>query len=271
MGECGMGNGMSRNASWCVRLLSAVSLAVLLCVLPASGQTVHFDFSTGTHGFIAGFADYPVGEETFYELDAGLRPLPTILGAGTSLFITGNNHSDDLFMYYKGRLTGLLPSTPYRMTFDLELASEAEFGSFGIGGSPAHSVYLKAGASAAEPDRLIEDGHYRLSVDKGQQSQPGAAALVLGDVSKPDGAPPGFQFINRASAPKALEAMTSSDGALWLFFGTDSGFEGTTQLYYTDFRATLTPIPEPQTFVIALAASLTFCITRAIRHSLIRH
>ena len=183
----GNGKGMSRKARCCVRGIFVVVAAAILQVLPASGQTVHFDFSTGDHGFVAGFADYPVGEEAFYELDAGLRPLPTNLGLRTSLFITGNNHSDDLFMYYTRRIDGLLPNTPYRVTFDIELASEAEFGSFGIGGSPAHSVYLKAVRSGAEPDQLIQDGFYRMSVDKGQQSQPGAAALVLGDVSKAEG------------------------------------------------------------------------------------
>ena len=270
MAEWGMGNVMSAKVRWSVRIC-CVAVAAFLRVLPASGQTIHFDFSTGSHGFVAGFADYPVGEETFYELDSGLRPLPTNLGTGTSLFITGNNHSDDLFMYYRRQIAGLLPSTPYRVTFDIELASEAEFGSFGIGGSPAHSVYLKAGASGAEPDRLIQEGFYRMSVDKGQQSQPGAAALVLGDVSKAEEAQPGFQLIARSSAANAFEAQTSPDGGLWLFFGTDSGFEGPTQLYYTDFRATLTPIPEPQTFVNALTALLTLGVARAYRHSFIRH
>src|SRR5688572_31086285 len=101
MAERGMGKGMSSKTRCCVRILFIVVSAAMLQVLPVVGQTIQFDFSGGDHGFVAGFTDYPVGEEAFYELDAGLRPLPTPLGSGTSLFISGNNHSDDLFMYYK--------------------------------------------------------------------------------------------------------------------------------------------------------------------------
>lgn len=248
-----------------VRLL-IIALTVTLPRLAAGADTLQFDFAQGNHGFVAGFADYPVGEETFYELESELRPLPSNLGQATSLFISGNNHSDDLFMFYKRRISGLAPGTPYRLGFELQFATEAEFGSFGIGGSPAHSVFLKAGASAIEPDREIVGGAYQLNVDKGAQSNPGSAALVLGDVSKPDGAPAGFQLVARSSGAEFLDATSSSTGDLWLFFGTDSGYEGTTSLYYTNFSATLEPIPEPTTAVLAAVMILTAALSIAMRH-----
>jgi hypothetical protein len=231
---------------------------LIACVTPlaARAETLQFDFAQSNHGFVAGFVDYPVGEETFYELDSGIRPLPTNLGPATALFISGNNHSDDLFMFYKRRITGLVPGMPYRLGFDLQFATEPEFGSFGIGGSPAHSVYLKAGASALEPVGVVQDGGYRLNVDKGEQSNPGDAALVIGDVSKPDGAPAGFQLVTRSSGDSFLDATSSSAGDLWLFFGTDSGFEGTTSLYSTNFNVTLEAIPEPTTAALAMVAIL---------------
>jgi hypothetical protein len=241
--------------------------AVIASMLPlaAHAETLQFDFAQGNHGFVAGFVDYPVGEETFYELQSGLLPLPPNLGQATSLFISGNNHSDDLFMFYKQRVTGLSPSTPYRLGFDLQFATEAEFGSFGIGGSPAHSVFLKAGASAVEPDRIIVDGSYQLNVDKGAQSKPGSAALAIGDVSKPEGAPDGFQLVTRSSGASFLDATSSPTGDLWLFFGTDSGFEGTTSLYYTNFNVTLNPIPEPTTAALAIAATVMAIAATVIR------
>jgi hypothetical protein len=238
-----------------VRLL-IISLTVGALPLAARAETLQFEFAQGNHSFVAGFADYPVGEETFYELESQLRPLPPNLGQATSLFISGNNHSDDLFMFYKRRISGLVPNTPYRLGFASQFATEAEFGSFGIGGSPAHSVYLKAGASAFEPAGIVQNGDYRLNVDKGQQASPGAAALVLGDVSKPDGAPVGFQLVTRSSGAEFLDATSSPAGDLWLFFGTDSGFEGTTSLYYTNFDVTLEPIPEPTTAGLAAVALL---------------
>jgi hypothetical protein len=253
------------------RQLSAIRntflIALVVCVLPraAHAETLHFDFAQGNHGFVAGFVDYPVGEETFYELEAGLRPLPPNLGQATSLFISGNNHSDDLFMFHKGRISGLAPGTPYRLGFELQFATEAEFGSFGIGGSPAHSVFLKAGASAIEPDREIVGGAYQLNVDKGAQASPGLAALVIGDVSKAEGAADGFQLVTRSSGASFLDATTSTAGDLWLFFGTDSGYEGTTSLYYTNFKVTLEPIPEPTTAALATAAILIAVAANVIR------
>jgi hypothetical protein len=249
---------------------------LVACVTPlaARAETLQFDFAQDHHGFIAGFVDYPVGEDTFFELESGLRPLPSNLGQATSLFISGNNHSDDLFIFYKRNISGLTPSTSYRLGFDIQFATEAAFGSFGIGGSPAHSVYLKAGASALEPAGIVQNGDYRLNVDKGQQASPGAAALVLGDVSKPDGAPAGFQLVSRASGAEFLAATSSPAGDLWLFFGTDSGFEGTTSLYYTDFNVTLEPIPEPTTAALGALAILIAATAVAMRHRssfVIRH
>jgi hypothetical protein len=35
---------------------------------------------------------------------------------------------------------------------------------------------------------------------------------------------------------------TDADGRLWVVIGTDSGFEGTTEIYYLNGTITLTPI-----------------------------
>ena len=49
-----------------------------------------FDFSEHTDGWIAGFADYPVGEEVFYELTSGRAPLPDPLDQSQfSMMISG--------------------------------------------------------------------------------------------------------------------------------------------------------------------------------------
>ena len=63
------------------------------------------------------------------------------------MYISGNNHSDDLFMYYKRRIGSLRPGGVYAITFDVEFASMYPDGSIGIGGSPANSVFFKAGAT----------------------------------------------------------------------------------------------------------------------------
>jgi len=212
---------------------------------PVSATTYRFDydFSTGDHGFVAGFSDYPEGEQPTYELTADHRPAPVEVGGADALYISGKNHSSDLFMYYKKKISGLQPNSSYQVDFELELASKAPFGSAGIGGSPAHSVYLKTGAVGFEPDNVVEGGYYRMNLDKGNQSKGGSDVFNIGDVAKPKTDPSfdTYAIIHRDSGDTTIfNATTDSAGNLWVLFGTDSGFEGTTSLYYTQFTVNLT-------------------------------
>lgn len=234
-------------------------------------QTFSWDFSTDDAlGWQAGFADYPPGEEDFYQLNADVRSLPFNLGGDQALFITGDNRSDDLFMYFRQRVTGLDPNTRYQVIFDLELASDAPADSFGIGGSPATSVYLKAGATQVEPlPSLIDpnEGFLRLNVDKGNQSQVGKDAVLLGDIAKPAGDDTwDYALINRNNQANPFQFRTDDSGSAWLYFGTDSGFEGTTALYYTQFSATFAPhmaVPEPMSLMfLVLAGAWMSCMSR---------
>ena len=131
----------------------------------SDAETITFDFAGGDFGWAAGFADFPSSADpNFYELQSGFRSRPANLGGSGSIFISGNNHSDDLFMFIKKKVTGLAPGALYSVTFRVELASKYTVGSVGIGGSPSESVYLKAGASRFEPDRVIDgNGWYRLT------------------------------------------------------------------------------------------------------------
>ena len=71
-------------------------------------STLRFDFKDGDCGFVPIFSDYPNSEgvEEFYEMKHEHGEIP-ISGAGKGLFISGNNHSDDLFMGYFKKIDGL--------------------------------------------------------------------------------------------------------------------------------------------------------------------
>lgn len=115
---------------------------------------LNFDFRTDLEGWQGDFADYPVGEETFYELDVTYSKLPEPLDQDqNAIKQVGNNHSDDLFMFLKRKVTGLQPGQQYDVTFAIEFATDAADNSFGVGGSPGSSVYIKAGATQMEPKR----------------------------------------------------------------------------------------------------------------------
>jgi cyclophilin family peptidyl-prolyl cis-trans isomerase len=215
--------------------------------LPAESVVREFDFSSGDQGFTSGFADLPADyDPEFYNLVADHRNLPAEIGVGKGLFISGINHSDDLWMFWKKKLTGLQPSTEYQVVLDVEMASNVAPGLVGVGGAPGENVYVKAGASQAEP--LVapdSEGQLRLTVDKANQAASGSAAAVLGNVAKENDDSDQYEILHRNNRSIQQSATTSADGSLWIFFGTDSGFESTTSLYYTHAAAVLMPKAKP--------------------------
>ncbi len=210
--------------------------------------THEYNFVGGALGWEAGFADYEVGTEDQIAPTAEIRTLPPPLdAAGTAFFLSGTNRSDDLFMYLKRPVAGLRPNATYRVRFAVELATNAPSGCMGVGGAPGESVVVKAGATTVEPTRSVDElDHYRLDVDKGDQTEGGREAIVLGhignssnDCQSPEGVP--YELKALDSGPSFLEVESTADGGAWLLVGTESGFEATTALYYTRIIARFEP------------------------------
>jgi cyclophilin family peptidyl-prolyl cis-trans isomerase len=214
-------------------------------VLAEGTLAMDFDFSKSAQGFTGGFADLPTNfDAALYELVADHRALPSGLGGEKALYLSGANRSADLWMFWKKQLTGLKPNTAYEVVLDLEMASNVPAGLAGIGGAPGESVFVKAGASAVEPVAAADaQGWLRWNVDKGNQSAGGAAATVLGNIAKEGDSTNNYARISRTNRSAKLVASTAADGSLWIFFGTDSGFEGATSVYFTRATAVLAPFP----------------------------
>ena len=214
---------------------------------PPVSNVFSFKLDSGNEGWEAGFADYPVGEETFFELQSGWQPLPTPLADTNGILLSGNNHSDDLFMFIKRRVEGLSSNARYRLGFEIELATNADTGCAGVGGAPGESVFVKAGATPVEPlpVRASEGGReiYRMNIDPGIQSQGGRDAVVIGNVAntQTDCSDDKYELkrLNNEAVPFTVK--TDKDGGLWLLLATDSAFEGTTSVFYTDIRVTANP------------------------------
>lgn len=190
-----------------------------------------YDFSANAEGWMGDFADYPAGEEEPYALNFSYSRLPEPLDITRgALKLSGKNYSDDLFMFVKKEITGLMPNKQYRINFEVEIASNVANDQVGIGGSPGESVYIKAGASLIEPQKTEdEDGWYRLNIDFGNQSQGGEDMIVLGNFA--NGTNQNVYTLKTLSNSTPFLATTSAGGTLWLLFGTDSGFEGETTIY----------------------------------------
>jgi hypothetical protein len=198
--------------------------------------SITYNFNTVDNGWAGDFADYPEGDSIAYELFFKHDTLPTNLNSNATkkaLHISGNNHSDDLFMFIKKKVTGLQPNTEYEVLFNIKFASNARTGSVGIGGSPGESVFLKAGASILEPKKILVDGMYRMNIEKGNQSESGEDMIKIGTIGVAATTTQFTQIARYNNSSSSFIVTTDDNGDVWLIVGTDSGFEGTTTLYYT--------------------------------------
>ncbi|KTC84653.1 MULTISPECIES: hypothetical protein [Legionella] len=209
---------------------------------PFSIKTYKFTFSKEDQ-FKVSFADYPNGEEDFYELQfVEEAPLPTeITTTSRSLKISGNNHSDDLFMYAYKKLDGLKANTNYQVHFSVEFASNGAADGIGTGGSDS-SVYLKIGAVTEEPQRYLDEANfYRMVLDKGNQLADGKDMILLGSIGV-DTQNSLYRLKTLANQSSNYRVTSNSKGELWLVLGTDSAFESKTTIYYTNMLATFKEI-----------------------------
>ncbi|WP_338765248.1 hypothetical protein [Massilia sp. METH4] len=159
-------------------------------------------------------------------------------------YVSGTNRSDDLLLYVKKQVTGLVANTEYTFTVaSLNLLSNAPSGCAGAGGAPGESVHVIAAASATEPKAVTTNGETRLNIDRGNQATAGAASVVLGDIAN------GLQCQgDRKYASKLIrggtgvKVKTDGEGKAWVLLGIDSGFEGTTSIYLQNVTMTFVPV-----------------------------
>ncbi len=192
----------------------------------------------------AGFADYPPGNADIFELTSDYRVLPPPLASESALFISGVNRSDDLFMFFKGPVDGLLPGASYDVTVSVEIATDVPAGCFGVGGAPGESVWVKAGATAVEPLAVRDGAYLRMNIDVGNQSAGGSEGVVLGDVANSRPCEQPRQWERKSFEGRSIPASISipASGRAWLFFGVDSGFEARTEIYFLRAEAAFRPV-----------------------------
>ena len=221
-------------------LFSASLLLLAGCDIDTVNPSDHYyNFNQGNQQWQAGFSDYPNDNADIYQLDSGIRDLPTGF-SGKGFYLAGMNRSDDLFMFIKRKITGLQPSSRYQLSASVRFLSNAGTNCFGVGGAPGESVYLKFGYAEQEP---IQADYY-LNVDKGNQSQDGSHSRVIGNVAAEEAGCDGEKFAGKTvtgAGETPLQFTSNADGTIWVFIGTDSGFEGLTRLYYQELELRITP------------------------------
>jgi hypothetical protein len=197
------------------------------------------NFSQSMDSWVVDFADYPMskGDSIKYELKTDVTSMPASTNlAGNGLFVTGNNANADLFMFLKRKVGGLNPNTDYTIVFDVTLASNAPTGLFdgNAAYSPGQGVYLKVGAVINEPMKMVRGDYYRMNIDKGNNGDSGSDMITIGDIGVAP-ATKDFTIVTRSNSMvnTPIVVRTSGTGELWLIVGTDSVFQGATDLYYS--------------------------------------
>ena len=224
------------------KLLTLLSLALIIngCVSPKDKKEWVFDFNDDLEGFEEIFADYHDDGNDFetYEMTFGRELVPIGTNASQGLFISAQNRSDDLFMGYFKKLTGLKSSLIYKLKISFKLATSEDAGSIGVGGSPAESVYVKAGAVHQKPQINLDDQKvYRLNINIGNQAEGSDLIKVISNMAKPDGSATGY-VIKELSVE--VEITTTTEGSVYILIGTDSAFEGLTRYYLDDIKVVAT-------------------------------
>ena len=74
-----------------------------------------------------------------------------------------------------------------------------------------------------------------MNIGKGNQLADGSDAITIGDFANSKNCNDGdfsYELKTLANLQNSFSIVTGADGSFWVLFGTDSGFEGTTSIYY---------------------------------------
>ena len=220
------------------RLIAALLLLTVLssCGLDETGGidifSLNFNFAAGSDGWTADFTDYPVNQNPLADSIYQWQAMPITAQESTNgrgaYMISCNNASGDVFMFLKKKIEGLKANTNYNVVYEIELASNAVAG---------QGIILKGGASELEPRKVIENSYYVLNIDKGTDTTSGENAIAFGDIGASNSETDYNSTVKgNVNSSVPFLTRTNSKGELWIILGTDSLFEGTTTVYFTNIN-----------------------------------
>jgi hypothetical protein len=149
------------------------------------------------------------------------------------------------FVFARREVSGLQANTTHEVIYRLAVASDAPSGCAGIGGAPGEAVVMKVGVSTTRPASVQDGTDIAFNLDKDNQNNvntPATSVLEVGHIANGiqqcTGDVP-YQMITFSNENDPLQMTTDEDGRLWLFVGTDSGFEDRTGLYYDTIEVSI--------------------------------
>ena len=205
------------------------------------GIFLDFDFNAIGSTFTSGAADFPAARAAEVGAIGDTRLLPAAISSTVQgLYLSGTNVSGDLFLFQKRRLTGLTPNHSYQAYISVEYVTSYQSG---CTSGPGPNTVIKAGVLADEPVVTTDgQGVFRMNIDKGAGTAKGLYT-VGGDIRNGLALCPGsggsFALQSTLAQTQATPLVTDAEGGFWLFFGTQSSFVGSHEIWFTRLRLTL--------------------------------
>jgi hypothetical protein len=202
-------------------------------------------FDEGTEGWIAAFADYPVGLEDSMKLDYrhGSLYVSESIGNVSAFKQSGYATNSDLFMYIKQQVSGLIPNSRYTVIINVELNSQLLLEYQGDLDNKNVGSFLKVGAFKTEPDTLAvldavnqEFSTVTVDFDKGENSSGGMDMTFIGRIEYTKlGESP--ILLNGLNADSPIYTASDSEGKLWIAVGVDTNIPVYQEISYTSVAA----------------------------------
>ena len=222
--------------------------------------TLDIDFGTPPPDFTFDFSDCSGGpdtpaDESTCDINEAveIRDLPDGLD-GRGLFVGATNRSDDLFAYVYALVSGADPDTEYMADIELTFATNIPSNCLGVGGPPGESVIVAGAVLSEAPFSVFVDDQPGsppervLPLDKvgeGGLGTDGEDIAALGDFATPGedcDMDDGEYALKTVSDRSPRSVISDSNGNVYVLFGTDSGFEDRTEIYYVSATIELTPV-----------------------------
>lgn len=194
--------------------------------------SANYDFSISSYGWEGDFADYVAKDSSKMGLKFEYSELPpTSQNDLNKKFLTlkGKNTNSSLFFFIKKKVTDLRPDTEYTLVFEVQLI-------FGLDSGLVDSGYLKVGATAEEPTKIVDADYCRINIDKGSNGNSGIDMLVIGKAASTTSYEVQDFSINQNTpgynTNPPLRVKTNKSGELWLIIGMDSMVKGKQAIYF---------------------------------------
>jgi hypothetical protein len=110
-------------------------------------------FDSDEEGWIAEFADYPMGLEDSMKLSFSHSPIyvSESIGSVSAVKQSGYATNSDLFMFIKQQISGLVPNSRYTVKIEVELNTQLVEKYDGNLDNKDYGSFLKVGAFKSEP------------------------------------------------------------------------------------------------------------------------